>query len=351
MCEHAAVPSTSDIRIFVDIGSRAGHSKTSATGNDDVQMVEGRAEARTGPYNSSNSAAVATAEHVEGRTHQPNGSSSSSSEAGARVERRCESSHVCGDAMVGGAEAVDSDACKARTRKEKCEPTARGRQQFSHDSRGRALVILLSDTYEEVPEEDETEEGRVWGQRVKTMYGTRQSASTWQEEVQRAMCEVNIVPGTSFLCMFHFDEVDGSSLVDEEDFVTIHQKSWSALTWDVEVQTVGPGLANSTMSVLKRNPLSWSTQTQKQIDSHNGFILSISLARWQQHVPGMKFLKVSETSSQALNSGGCVVDRWRPLHQHVWWKDTKNERHCTESRTHMKPVTWMKDALGAARTG
>ena len=120
-----------------------------------------------------------------------------------------------------------------------------------------------------MPEEDETEEGRVWGQRVKAMHGTRQSASTWQEEVQRAMCEVNIVPGTSFLSMFHFGEVDGSSLLDEEDFVTVaswwHTKKVGQRLrkkWDVEVQTVGPGLGDSTMSVLKRNPLSWSTQTQ-----------------------------------------------------------------------------------------
>ena len=204
-----------DIRIFVDMDTRAGHSKTSATGDRNLKMEEGRAEGRTGQHSSSTNAAAATAEHVEGRTHQPSGSSSSSSETGSRIQRRCESSHVCGDAMVGGAGAVDSDAFKARTRTEKCEPTARGRQQFSHDSRGRASAIPLSDTYKEVPEEDETEEGRVCGQRVKAMYGTRQSASTWQAEEERAMCEVNIV------CMFHFGEVDGSSLVHGDDFVIV----------------------------------------------------------------------------------------------------------------------------------
>ena len=46
-------------------------------------MEEGRAEGRTGQHSSSNNAVVATAEHVEGRTHQPSGSSSSSSGEGS----------------------------------------------------------------------------------------------------------------------------------------------------------------------------------------------------------------------------------------------------------------------------
>ena len=72
-----------DIRIFVDMDTLAGRSKTSATGDRNLQMEKGRTEGRTGQHSSSNNAAVATAEHVEGRTHQPSGSSSSSSGEGS----------------------------------------------------------------------------------------------------------------------------------------------------------------------------------------------------------------------------------------------------------------------------
>ena len=63
--------------------TRAGHSKTSATGDRSLKMGEGRAEGRTGQHSSRNNAALATAEHVEGRTHKPSDSSSSSSGAGS----------------------------------------------------------------------------------------------------------------------------------------------------------------------------------------------------------------------------------------------------------------------------
>ena len=69
--------------IPLDMDTRAGRSKTSATGDRNLQMEEGRAEGRTGQHSSRNNAVVATAEHVEGRTHQPSGSSSSSSGEGS----------------------------------------------------------------------------------------------------------------------------------------------------------------------------------------------------------------------------------------------------------------------------
>ena len=54
-------------------------------------------------------------------------------------------------------------------------------------------------TYVEVPDEDQTEEGKVCGCLVKVMYGSRQAASAWQEERKKAIREVNMHRGASSL--------------------------------------------------------------------------------------------------------------------------------------------------------
>ena len=42
---------------------------------------------------------------------------------------------------------------------------------------------------------DQAEGGQVCGWLVKTMHGTRQAASAWQEEMEKAMRAANMSPG------------------------------------------------------------------------------------------------------------------------------------------------------------
>ena len=55
-----------------------------------------------------------------------------------------------------------------------------------------------------MPEEDHFNEEnvRLRGCLVKATDGTRQAASAWQEEVLKAMPEVNMNPGASSPCVF-----------------------------------------------------------------------------------------------------------------------------------------------------
>ena len=102
-------------------------------------------------------------------------------------------------------------------------------------------------THVEVPDEDQLEEGEVCGCLVQAMYGTRQTASAWREEVEKVMRNVNMNPGASSPCVFHRSNEDGSGLVHGDDLVTmtrwrhvleIEKHVRSKL--DLEVQTFGP---------------------------------------------------------------------------------------------------------------
>ena len=86
---------------------------------------------------------------------------------------------------------------------------------------------------------------------------------------RKSVALVKTVPGTSSLSVFYFGEVDGSSLVDGEDFVTV-ASWWHAKKverhlrnkWDVEVQSDGPGLGDITMvKHLNRNPTWMSAES------------------------------------------------------------------------------------------
>ena len=65
------------------------------------------------------------------------------------------------------------------------------RSAMIHVVAHRAYVYTKAkpNTHVDVLEEDQSEEGQVCGCCVKAMYGTRQAASAWQEEVEKAMFE------------------------------------------------------------------------------------------------------------------------------------------------------------------
>ena len=57
--------------------------------------------------------------------------------------------------------------------------------------------------------------------RLVKAYGTWQAASARQEEVEKAMREVNMKPGASSPSVFHRDDVDASGLVHGDDFIIV----------------------------------------------------------------------------------------------------------------------------------
>ena len=93
-------------------------------------------------------------------------------------------------------------------------------------------------TYVEVPDGDQPEAGKVCGCLVKEMYGTRQAASAWEEEVKKAMRKE----------VFDQRDVDGSGFAHGDDSVIVTRR-WHAKEiekhsrrkWNVAVQTFGPG--------------------------------------------------------------------------------------------------------------
>ena len=67
-------------------------------------------------------------------------------------------------------------------------------------------------------------------------------------EVEKAMREVIMNPGASSPCVFHRSDVEGSGVVDGDEFVIVmrqlHAKEiakHSRSKWDVEVQKFEPG--------------------------------------------------------------------------------------------------------------
>ena len=83
------------------------------------------------------------------------------------------------------------------------------------------------ETYVELPQEDQTGDARVRGYLIKAMYGTRQAASAWQHEVERAMCEINMNPGRASTCTLHRHEFDGTGLVHRDDIVIVTRRRHS----------------------------------------------------------------------------------------------------------------------------
>ena len=84
-------------------------------------------------------------------------------------------------------------------------------------------------THVEVPLEDQLEGGKVYGCMVQAMYGTRQAASAWQEEVEKALRKGNTNPGASSPCFFIGVMWTGraSGLVRGDDFVIVTRR-WHA---------------------------------------------------------------------------------------------------------------------------
>ena len=80
--------------------------------------------------------------------------------------------------------------------------------------------------------------------RACAMYGTRQVASAWQHEVEKAMREINMNPGSALPCTFHKSEVDCTCIFHGDDFVIVTSRRRHSeevedhlcSKWDVEVQ-------------------------------------------------------------------------------------------------------------------
>ena len=114
---------------------------------------------------------------------------------GQGVEQRNRSINVRGDASVRSIEAVDGEAHSTTARTKGHKDCARRRQQFGHHICGHRAHFYAQarpNVCVEVPDEDRVEEDRVCGCFIKVLYGTRQVAWAWQEEVKKTMREVNL---------------------------------------------------------------------------------------------------------------------------------------------------------------